>query len=93
MDNEFGGDFVSITDEEGNEFELELLDVLELDGVFYHAFVPATQDEVEDDDLEIVILKSVEDDDEELLSTLDSEEEIEKVYGLFIERLLEDDGE
>jgi len=93
MDNEFGGDFISITDEEGNEFELELLDVLDLDGVYYHAFVPAAQAEEEDEEVEIVILKSVEENGEEFLSTLESEEELEKIYALFMDRLFEAEDE
>jgi len=88
MSEEFGGDFVSITDEEGNEFELELLDVLEKDGTFYHAFIPAGQ--VEEEEIEIVLLKAVEENGEELLSTLDSEEELNEIYNLFMERLFED---
>jgi len=91
MDKEYGGDFVSITDEEGNEFELELLDALELDGVYYHAFIPANEGESEDEDLEIIILKSLEENGEELLSTLDNEEELEKIYALFMDRLFEEE--
>ena len=88
MSEDFGGDFISITDEEGNEFELELLDVLEKDGTFYHAFIPAGQ--VEEEEIEIVLLKAVVEDGEELLSTLDSEEELNEIYNLFMERLFED---
>jgi len=91
MDKEFGGDFVSITDEDGNEFELELLDALDLNGVYYHAFIPAAQAESEDEELEIVILKSVQEDGEELLSTLDNDEELEQVYALFMDRLFEEE--
>ena len=94
MKEDFGSDFISITDEEGNEFELELLDVLEKDDIFYHAFIPAsTGKEGEEEDIEIVILKTVEEDGEELLATLDSEEELTEVYELFIERLFEDGDE
>jgi len=88
MSEEFGGDFVSITDEDGNEFELELLDVLEKDGIIYHAFIPAGAGEEEE--IEIVLLKAIEEDGEEILSTLDSEEELTEIYNLFMERLFED---
>ena len=91
MANEYGGDFVSITDEDGNEFELELLDALEHKGIYYHAFIPAMEADAEEEDLEIIILKAVEQDGEELLSTLDSEEELNEVYDLFMERLFEDE--
>ena len=88
MSEEFGGDFISITDEDGNEFELELLDVLEKDDIIYHAFIPAGAGEEEE--IEIVLLKAIEEDGEEILSTLDSEEELEEIYNLFMERLFED---
>ena len=90
MTEDFGGDFISITDDEGNEFELELLDVLEKDGIFYHAFIPASTGDDEEEDVEIVLLKAVLEDGEELLSTLDSEEELDEIYDLFMERLFAD---
>ena len=33
MSEEFGPDFITVTDEDGNEFELELVDTLELGGL------------------------------------------------------------
>lgn len=89
-EKEFGGDFLSITDEDGNEFELELLDALVHNDTYYHAFVPAEEGE-EDEEVEIVILKAVEEDGEEFLSTLDSEEELTEIYDLFMERLFEEE--
>jgi len=91
MDNEYGADFISITDEEGNEFELELLDILVVDEVCYHAFVPAAETDDEEEEVEIIILKAVEQDGEELLSTLDDEDELNRIYDLFMERLLEEE--
>ena len=41
----------------------------------------------------LVIMKTVEENGEELLSTLDSDEEIEEVYNLFMERFFEDEDE
>ncbi|MCL2568674.1 MAG: DUF1292 domain-containing protein [Oscillospiraceae bacterium] len=93
MENEYGGDFISITDEEGNEFELELLDVLVHNDTYYHAFIPASESEDEDEEVELVILKAVEQDGEELLSTLDDEEELNEVYDLFMDRLFEEEEE
>ncbi|MCL2828314.1 MAG: DUF1292 domain-containing protein [Oscillospiraceae bacterium] len=92
MSDTFGGDFVSITDEDGNEFELELIDALVHNDVYYHAFIPADADE-EAEELEFVILKTIEENGEELLSLPDSEEEEEIVYALFMERLFSDELE
>ncbi len=102
MSEEFGPDFITITDEDGNEFELEHLDTLEYNGQTYMAFFPAVQGEdgdelVEDIDLDeeygLIILKVVEADGEEQLSTLDSEEELELVYQQFMDTLFADEEE
>ena len=49
MSEEYGPDFISVTDEEGNEFELEHLGTLENNGCIYMAFVPADMDEDDED--------------------------------------------
>jgi uncharacterized protein YrzB (UPF0473 family) len=47
MSEEFGPDFISVTDEDGNEFELELVDTLEHNGVTYFALFPAVGEDEE----------------------------------------------
>ena len=102
MSEEFGPDFITVTDEDGNEFELEHLDTLEYNGQTYMAFFPAVRgeegDEVRDVDLDdeeygLIILKAVTVDGEEQLSTLDSEEELELVYQQFMEALFADEDD
>ena len=61
MDNEFGKNTVVLTDENGQEVELEHLDTMEYNGQLYMAFFPAIQGE-EGEDGEIV---DVDPDDEE----------------------------
>ena len=48
MSEEFGPDFISVTDEDGNEFELELIDTLEHEGVTYYAMLPAVEEDEDD---------------------------------------------
>ncbi len=93
MSEEFGPTFITITDEDGTEIELEYVDALEADGQTYMAFFPAVEEdeEISDEDMGLVILKSVVEDGEELLSTLDSDEELNKVYDLFMEQLLDEE--
>ena len=98
MSEEYGPDFITVTDEDGNEFELEHLDTLEYNGETYMAFFPTVSEEeedVEDVDLDeengLIILKVVEVDGEEQLSTLDSDEELELVYQQFMEQLFADE--
>ena len=96
MSEEFGPDFITVTDEDGNDIELELLDVLEHKGHTYMAFFPAVPEDETDEDSEdygMVILKSIHENGEELLSTLDSEEELTEVYDLFMELLFQDEEE
>ena len=45
MSEEFGADFITITDEDGQEFELEHLETIEYNGQTYMAFFPAVQGE------------------------------------------------
>ena len=96
MSEEYGPEFITVTDEDGNDIELELLDVLEHKGQTYMAFFPAVPEDETDEDSEdygMVILKSIHENGEELLSTLDSEEELTEVYDLFMELLFQDEEE
>ena len=49
MSEEFGPDFITITDEEGNDIELELVDALEHNGQTYMAFFPAVEEDGDED--------------------------------------------
>ena len=97
MAEDFGANFITLTDEDGNEFELEHLDTIEYNGETYMAFLPAENaDDSEDhdpDDTGIILLKVVQADGEEQLSTLDSDEELEAVYAKFMEILFADESE
>ena len=87
----FGDDFVTITDEEGNSYELEKVseEDIELEGRVYRAFLPVGENE--DDYYEMILFRVVEEDGEELLETIDDEEEMQKVYEIFMDRLFEED--
>lgn len=99
MSEEYGSDFITVTDEDGNEFELEHLDTIEFQGQTYMAFFPAVDadkasgDADLDEEYGLIILKVVEADGEEQLSTLDSDEELDAVYQQFMETLFEGEEE
>lgn len=96
MSEEFGPDFITVTDEDGSEFELEHVDTIEYKGQVYMAFFPADTGEDEtgdEEDTGLIILKVIDVNGEEQLSTLDSEEELEEVYDRFMEDLFQDDEE
>ena len=92
MANEYGSDFITIVDEDGTEFELEVLSTLEYNGNTYLAVIPAGE---ESGDLQVSILKSVEEDGEDILCAIEDEDELEAVYSLIMDDLYaeEDDEE
>lgn len=95
MNDEFGPNFVTLTDDEGNDIELEYVDALEHNGTTYMAFFPVVEEDSEDEENEeeygLVILKSQMENGEEFLVTIDDEEEIDKVYDLFMKQILSDE--
>ena len=97
MNDEFGPNFVTLTDDEGNDIELEYVDALEHNGTTYMAFFPVVEEDSEDEENEeeygLVILKSQMENGEEFLVTIEDEEEIDKVYDLFMEQMMEDEEE
>ena len=91
MDNNYGSDFMTIVDEDGTEFELEVLSTIEYNGNSYLAVIPAGSDE--EQSLEISVLKSVEEDGEAILCAIEDEAELEAVYDLIMDSLYEEEEE
>ena len=89
----YGDDFITITDEEGNSYEVERVseEDIEYQGRVYRAFLPVGEDE--DEIYELILFRIVEEDGEEVLETIDDEDEMEAVYEIFMDRLFEDEEE
>ncbi|MDD6273647.1 MAG: DUF1292 domain-containing protein [Clostridiaceae bacterium] len=88
--SDYGNDFVVLTDDEGNEYEFEHLDTLEQNGETYMAFIPAEMSL--EDEAELVVLKLInEGTDDEMLASVDDEDELQSVFGIFLERLQNDE--
>ncbi len=92
MADEYGSDFITIVDEDGTEYELEVLSTLEYNGNTYMAVVPAGGDD-DAAELEVSILKSVEEDDEPILVAIEDETELQTVYELIMDQIYEEDTE
>ena len=90
--DQYGSDFITIVDDDGNEYELEVLSTLEYNGETYMAVVPAG-DSLEQFDLEVSIFKSVEEDGESVLAVIEDEEELQAVYDLIMDSLYEEEEE
>lgn len=94
MEQNYGDDFITITDEDGIEYELEVLATLDYNNSTYLALIPAMDDESED--LEVSILKSVTEDGEDLLCAIEDATELQTVYNLMMDQLYDEeelDGE
>ena len=91
MEDQYGSDFMTIVDEDGTEFELEVLSQLDYNGFTYLAVIPAGADE--DEDLEVSILKSVDEDGEAILCAIEDEEELQAVYDLIMDELYAEEEE
>ena len=89
MADEYGSDFMTIVDEDGTEYELEILPTLEYNGCTYLAVTAADDEEAES--LEVCILKSVDEDGESILCAIEDEQELETVYQLIMDSLYEEE--
>ena len=83
MSEEYGNDYVVLTDEDGNEVEFQHIDTVEVDGETYMAFIPAEL--AVDEEAEVVILKVIEEDGEEILASV--EDEADKIFDIVMERV------
>lgn len=84
MNNNYESEFYTLTDEDGNEIEFELVGSAEIDGVEYFAMVPTDSESAEDGMVEYVVLKKEKDaDGEEMFVTIDDDDEFDKVADYF----------
>ena len=91
MEDQFGSDFMTIVDEDGQEYELEILTQLEYNGFTYLAVIPAGLEDEEAENPEVSILKSVEEDGAPILCAIEDEAELQSVYDLIMEQLYEEE--
>ena len=91
MSDLYGDDIITITDEDGVEYVLEILATMEFEGSVYYALIPVNSDDDEEEDLEVSILKGVEENGEEVLCAIEDDEELEAVERLIMEQLYEDE--
>lgn len=74
----------TLTDDEGNEHEFELLDTVEVDGKVYCALIPfAEGDEEPEEYIVLRVEKSEEDPEEEILVSIDDDEEFDRIADIF----------
>lgn len=83
MNNEeLESEIFTLTDEDGNEIDFEVVGQCERDGQQYFAMIPV-DDDTSDDVCEYVILKLTKDGDEDVLVTVDDDDELDDVADYF----------
>ena len=93
MSDDFGSTFITISDDEGNQYELEHLDTIEYGDDLFMAFLPTEPDENGNQPTEMIILKVVEENGEQEFESIDDDELLEKVYEAIMEQLFDDGPE
>ena len=88
--DEFGANYVTITDEDGNNYEMEILSRFFCDETEYVALTPADAAD-EEAELSVNILRVANDSGEELLDAITDEDEMQRAYDALMELVFEDD--
>ena len=79
-EKEFQSEYYTLTDEEGNELQFEVIGSAEINGTVYYAMIPVDDQPAEEDVYEYVILKAEKDEDgEDILVTIDDDDEFDRV--------------
>ena len=90
-EKELQGEFYTLTDEEGNELQFEVIGSAELNGTLYYAMIPVDDQPDEEDVYEYVILKAEKDENgEDMLVTIDDDEEFDDVADYFDDMLADE---
>ena len=85
---EYTPEIISILDEDGNEYDFELLDKIETETGKYAALVPFSDDDEDiEEDSELIILKVIEEDENIFLEPIEDDNEFNEIGELFEERL------
>ncbi len=87
--NEYNPDLITLADDDGKEYNFEVLDAIETDTARYLALLPTYDDpqKMLEDSGELVIVKVGEEDGEEYYYEIEDDEEYEMIADAFVERL------
>ena len=87
--DDYNPDLITLTDDEGKEYNFEVLDAIETDTDRYLALLPQYDDpqKMLEDSGELVIVKVIEEDGEEFFCEIEDDDEYETVADAFVDRL------
>lgn len=81
---------IVLNDENGEEVEFEFLDLIEFEGEEYVVLLPIEVEEDEEGEVVILKIEDTESEDEESYVSVDDEDTLNKVFGIFKEKFKED---
>ena len=91
MNEEYGPDIITLTDDDGQEFEFEILDTLEHNGETYYALYPLFEMQEEDEEGYFILKEEIDADGEGYLAEIDDDALLEELGTLFDEHFNEMD--
>ena len=93
MSGEYGANYITMVDENGEEFVLEMLESIDYRDATYTAFLPADMDENDPDYGLILLRNAVDENGDEVFDTIDDDDELNDVYEKFMRILFDDEDE
>ena len=83
-ENMMENEYFTLTDEDGNELQFEVIGQCEKNGEQYFAMIPVEEEKEQNDDIcEYVILKLAKEGEEEFLVTVDDDDELDDIADYF----------
>ena len=90
LEDDYQPDIIELEDEDGNSCTMEVIDVLDHQGVHYMAVVPYVENEEDiDEEATLIILRVGQDDQGEYMDIVEDDGELLEISGLFQKRLEE----
>jgi len=83
QEQEYEMNVFTLTDEDGNELDFEVIAQYEKNGQRYFAMLPVEDEENDSEFLEYIILKLAVEDGEEILVTVDDDDELDDIADYF----------
>ncbi len=90
LEDDYQPDIIELEDEDGNSCTMEVIDVLDHQGIHYMAVVPYVENEEDiDEEATLIILRVGQDDQGEYMDIVEDDGELLEISGLFQKRLEE----
>jgi len=81
---------ISLLDDDGNELQFEVLDIIEDDEKRYVVGLPLEEDESNEEGTVLIMRIVPANDEEDILEPIEDDEELNKVFEIFKERMEDD---